>query len=203
MKIFCIGRNYADHVQELNNPLPDEPVVFMKPGTALLKNNKPFYLPDFSEEVHYEAEMVLKINRNGKHIPENYAHKYFDSVTLGLDLTARDIQKKLKAKRVSWELAKAFDNSAVVGEFIECKELPEIKNIEFGLYKNNNLVQKGHTSLMIFSCGKLISFVSRFFTLQTGDLIFTGTPGGVGPVAIGDLFEGRISGKKVFQLEIK
>ncbi len=188
MKVICIGRNYADHAKELNNPLPEKPVVFMKPSTALLVNNKPFFLPDFSREIHHELEVVLKICRNGRHIEPRFAHKYFSQVGLGIDFTARDVQAACKKKGHPWEIAKAFDDSAPLGKFYSKEEL-ELEDLRFELYKNGNPVQLGNTRDMIFSFAEIISYVSRYFRLLQGDLIFTGTPAGVGPVQRGDVLE--------------
>lgn len=203
MKIICVGRNYKQHAEELANEVPDEPVIFLKPSTALLKNNKSFYIPDFTNEVHYEAEVVVRIGKNGKYIDERFAHKYLDQLTLGIDFTARDLQRKLKEKQVSWELAKAFDNSAAIGDFMDVPELADLHQLNFSLEKNGALVQEGNTWDMIFNFEYLISFVSKFFTLQMGDLIFTGTPAGVGPVAIGDQLLGKINGEERFNFEVK
>lgn len=202
MKIFCVGRNYADHAKEMNSPVPEEPVIFMKPDTALLKNNQVFYYPDFSKDIHYEAEIVLRISKQGKNIQEKFAYKYYDQCTIGIDFTARDIQKKCKDKGLPWELAKAFDNSAAVGEMIDLNEKDK-KGIEFGLSKNKHIVQKGNTNDMIFTFDQIVSFVSRYFTLRLGDLIFTGTPVGVGPVVINDVLEGYIRDKKLLCIDIK
>lgn len=203
MKIFCIGRNYVAHAKELNNEVPDKPVVFMKPPTALLKDNKPFYHPDFSNDIHFETELVLKINKNGKYIDEKFAHKYYDEIALGIDFTARDLQGELKAKGLPWELAKSFDNSAVIGSFINKTELPDVHKINFEMKLNGNTAQSGDSSLVLFSFDKIISFISQYFTLQKGDLIYTGTPAGVGKVSIGDKLEGFLEGKLNFAIDIK
>ena len=202
MKILCIGRNYAEHAKELNNAVPDSPVVFSKPQTALITNGKPFFLPDFSSDMHYEGELVLRICRNGKHIQEAFAHRYYDEIGFGIDFTARDLQAKLKAKGLPWELAKAFDGSAILGDFVPKSSL-DMTNINFQTHKNNVLVQDGHTRDLVFSFDFLISFLSGYFTLQQGDLIYTGTPAGVGPVQRGDLLEGSIAGKQLLRCEIK
>jgi acylpyruvate hydrolase len=199
MKFICIGRNYSEHAKELKNELPDKPIVFLKPQTALLKDNKPFYLPGWTNDLHYETEIVLKISKQGKYIDEKFAHKYYDELTVGIDFTARDIQAQQKAKGLPWEIAKAFDNSAVIGEFRK----PKFKNINFSMNLNGVEVQKGNTADVIFSFEKIISYASQFFTLQQGDLIFTGTPAGVGPVKQGDRLEGFLEGEKVFDFEIK
>jgi len=199
MKFICIGRNYIEHAKELKNELPDKPIVFLKPATALLKDNKPFYLPGWSNDLHYETEIVLKVCKQGKYVEEKFAHKYYDEVTVGIDFTARDIQAQQKAKGLPWEIAKAFDHSAVIGEFRK----PKFKNINFSMNLNGVERQKGNTADVIFSFEKIISYASQFFTLQQGDLIFTGTPAGVGPVKQGDRLEGFLEGEKVFDFEIK
>lgn len=193
MKIICIGRNYEEHARELDNPVPEKPVVFMKPSTALLVNDKPFYFPDFTKDLHHECEVVLKICKNGKSVEPSFASTYFVEMTLGIDFTARDLQSELKKKGQPWELAKAFDDSAVVGRFLPIDHVRQPDgSIEFLLRKNGQEVQHGNTKDLIFPFHELISFVSRFFTLQQGDLIFTGTPAGVGPVTIGDVLEGFV-----------
>ncbi len=203
MKIFCIGRNYVEHAHELNNPVPGKPLVFMKPVTALLKDEKPFYYPDFTKDLHYEAEIVLKINGNCKHVEPQFAHKYFDEITIGIDFTARDIQDNCKKNAHPWEIAKAFDYSAPVGKFIPLANLKNQEFIEFHLTKNGEAVQIGTTKDLIFDFSYLISYLSQFFTLSTGDLIYTGTPAGVGPVKIGDVLEGFIEGQKLLHCEVK
>lgn len=203
MKILAVARNYADHVKELNNPMPENPVVFLKPQTALLKDNKPFYLPDFSKLMHYETEIVLKICKNGKNIDEKFALNYFDEITVGIDFTARDLQNQQKEKGLPWEIAKSFDNSAVTGEFVPITKFNDIFNLEFHLEQNGKTVQKGNTKDMTYSYQKMIAYLSKFFTLQQGDLIYTGTPFGVGAINIGDLLEGFIEGKKYFSCEVK
>ncbi len=203
MKIICVGRNYKQHAEELANEVPDDPVIFLKPSTALLKNNKPFYIPDFTNEVHYEAEVVIRVGKNGKYIEERFAPKYMDQLTLGIDFTARDLQRKLKEKKVSWELAKAFDNSAAIGDFMNLPDIEHLHQLNFSLEKNGSRVQEGNTRDMIFNFEYLISFVSRFFSLQIGDLIFTGTPAGVGPVAIGDQMLGKINGQELLNFKVK
>jgi 2-keto-4-pentenoate hydratase/2-oxohepta-3-ene-1,7-dioic acid hydratase in catechol pathway len=203
MKIICIGQNYMEHIKELQSDVPDEPVFFLKPDTALLINNKPFYLPNFSTEIHYETEIVLRITRNGKHISERFAHKYYDEITVGIDFTARDIQKIHKKKGLPWEKAKAFDGSAPIGKFVSKSKFDRMNNLNFTLNINGKQVQKGNTSDMIFSCEKIISFISQFITLRTGDLIFTGTPVGVGPVKIGDKLEAFLEGEKLLACEVK
>ncbi len=203
MKIICIGRNYAAHAKELGNEVPSEPVIFLKPDTALLKDNKPFYLPDWSDDIHYEAEIVLKIGRNGKYIDEKFAHKYISEFTLGIDFTARDLQSKLKTKGLPWELSKGFDNSAVIGEFRPFSEKMNEENINFRLHKNETIVQQGNTKNLIFSFSAIIAFASRYFSLKMGDLIFTGTPEGVGPIQQGDLLQGYVDEKEVFYCNIR
>ena len=202
MKIICIGRNYAEHAKELGNEIPESPVIFMKPDTAVLKKGSDFYIPEFSDDVHYELEVVLKISKGGKYIQEENADKYYDEIGLGIDFTARDLQSRLKAKGLPWELSKGFDGSAVVSEFYK-KEDFDMKNINFSLMKNKEEVQNGNTSLMIFSPEKIIAFVSQYFTLRVGDLIFTGTPKGVGKVSENDILEAFLEDQKVFDLRIQ
>ncbi len=203
MKIFAVGRNYIEHAKRLNNAVPDTPVVFMKPETALLKTNEPFYYPDFSSNIHYECELVIKICKNGKNIQEEFAHKYYDQITVGIDFTARDIQDQCKEKGLPWELAKSFDNSAVAGEFIDIKDIPDRNNINFSLKKDGQLVQKGNSKDMIFNIDHIISYISGYFTFKIGDLLYTGTPAGVGSIKPGDIYEGYIEDKKLFAVEIK
>ncbi|OWK74242.1 2-hydroxyhepta-2,4-diene-1,7-dioate isomerase [Flavobacteriaceae bacterium JJC] len=202
MKIICIGRNYAEHAKELGNEVPENPVIFMKPDTAVLKKGSDFYIPEFSQDVHYELEVVLKISKGGKYIQEEKAANYFDEIGLGIDFTARDLQSQLKAKGLPWELAKGFDGSAVLSEFYKKADF-DMKNLNFSLVKNKEEVQNGNTSMMIFPPEKIIAFVSQYFTLKTGDLIFTGTPKGVGKVSENDILEGFLEGKKVFDLRIQ
>ena len=202
MKIICIGRNYVAHAKELGNETPQEPVLFMKPDSAIFRQRDAFYIPDWTNEVHYEAEIVVKINRLGKNIEERFATKYFTQFTLGIDFTARDIQKELKSKGLPWEKAKAFDQSAVLGEFLDINEY-SLDNLEFKLKKNGQVVQSGNTKSMIFSIPQIIEHCSEFFTLKIGDLIYTGTPEGVGPVSKGDELEGFIEGKKVLHVKIR
>ena len=201
MKIICIGRNYSEHAKELKNEIPDKPVVFLKPQTALLKDNKPFYYPEWTTDLHYETELVLKVCKQGKYIDEKFARKYFQEVTVGIDFTARDLQNQQKAKGLPWEIAKAFDNSAVLGELR--KSGNGNNDFNFSMNLNGTEVQKGNTNDMLFSFEKIISYASQFFTMQTGDLIFTGTPAGVGAVKIGDKLEGFLEGEKVFEFEVK
>lgn len=202
MKIICIGRNYAEHAKELGNEVPESPVIFMKPDTAVLKKGSDFYIPEFSNDVHYELEVVLKISKGGKYIQEENADKYYEEIGLGIDFTARDLQSELKGKGLPWELAKGFDGSAVVSEFYK-KDDFDMKNINFSLKKNKEEVQNGNTSLMIFSPEKIIEFVSQYFTLRVGDLIFTGTPKGVGKVSENDILEAFLEDQKVFDLRIQ
>lgn len=202
MKIFCIGRNYADHAKELQNEIPDKPIVFMKPPTALLKDDKAFYHPDFSNNIQHEVEIVLKICKNGKYVEEKFAPDYYKEFSLGIDFTARDLQAELKAKGQPWEIAKAFDNSAVIGKFMPIEDF-DLTKLNFSLKSNAKLVQEGNTSMMLFSFDKLIAYISQFFMLQTGDLIYTGTPAGVAKVEVGDILEGFVEEKKVFRTEIK
>ena len=202
MKIFCIGRNYLEHAKELNNAVPTKPLIFMKPPTALLLENKPFYYPDFTKNLHHEVEVVLKISKNGKAIQPEFAHRYYDKIGLGIDFTARDVQDELKAKGQPWEIAKGFDSSAVLSDFVDLKDFDKT-NISFQLYKNGEIVQKGTTKDLIFSFDTVVSYISQFFTLQQGDLIYTGTPEGVGAVKIGDKLEGFLEGKPMFICEIK
>jgi acylpyruvate hydrolase len=203
MKIICIGRNYIDHAKELNNPIPKEPVFFMKPDSSLLLSNRPFYLPEFSQEIHHEVEIVVKIHRLGKHIEEKFSHRYYNEIGLGIDFTARDLQKNCKENGLPWEIAKAFDHSAVLGVFRKINKLGDLKSLDFELLKNDKIVQKGNTSEMIFSIDKIIAYISKFVTLKIGDLIYTGTPSGIGPVAIGDRLTGKLQGESVFDFEIK
>lgn len=203
MKIMCIGRNYADHAKELNNPVPKEPVFFLKPDTALLTRNKPFFYPDFSKDIHFEAEMVVKIKRLGKNIEERFAHKYYDEIGLGIDFTARDLQQECKTKGLPWEKAKAFDSSAAISDFVPLSSLPESGEWNFHLDINGERRQTGNTVDMIFSINQIIVHLSQYFTLRTGDMIFTGTPAGVGPVQIGDYLEGYLENEQRFAFRIK
>ncbi|MCF0074803.1 fumarylacetoacetate hydrolase family protein [Dyadobacter sp. CY261] len=203
MKIICVGRNYAEHIAELNNQTPDSPVIFLKPETAQIRLGEPFFYPDFSKDVHYEVELVVKINRVGKNIEERFAHKYYDEIGIGIDFTARDLQSELKAKGLPWELAKAFNGSAPVSEFVPVADFADIQDINFTLDVNDETRQNGNSSMMIYRINYLIAFVSRFFMLKKGDLIFTGTPKGVGPVAIGDKLTASIEGKKMLELFVR
>lgn len=203
MKIICIGRNYAAHIEELKNEKPGQPVVFLKPDTALIKGGAPFFYPDFSTNIHHEIELVLKISKEGKYIQPQFAHRYFEEIGLGIDFTARDLQDQCKAKGLPWEIAKAFNGSAPIGEFKSVAELGDLKNIDFHLKINGELKQIGNTSLMLFDFATIISYVSQFFTLKKGDLIYTGTPAGVGPVQIGDELIGFIGNEKMLHVEVK
>lgn len=203
MKMICIGRNYANHIAELNNERPDAPVIFMKPDTALVQKQFPFVLPEFSNDVHHEVEVLVKINKVGKYIDAKFAHKYYDEIGLGIDFTARDVQSKLKEKGLPWEIAKAFDGSAVVGDFVHKSELSDLHDLNFELSNNNSIVQKGNTSHMLWKIDEIIAYVSQFFTLRTGDIIFTGTPEGVARVNPGDVLEGVLEGRKLFRIQVK
>ena len=202
MKIICIGRNYAEHAKELGNEIPENPVIFMKPDTAVLKKGSDFYIPEISDDVHYELEVVLKISKGGKYIQKENASKHYDEIALGIDFTARDLQSQLKGKGLPWELAKGFDGSAVVSDFFP-KENFDLKNLNFQLKKNKETVQDGNTNLMMFSPDDIIAFVSQYFTLRVGDLIFTGTPKGVGKVSENDELEMFLEGEKVYSLRIQ
>jgi len=203
MKIICIGRNYIAHAKELKNPIPKKPVFFMKPNTALLQKNNPFFYPDFTNDLHFEAELVLKICKNGRHIDEQFAHKYYDEIGIGIDFTARDLQAECKEKGLPWEIAKAFDQSAPVGKFIPKTDFQDPNTIGFSLIINNETRQEGNSSDMIFSFDQIIAYVSKFITLRIGDYIFTGTPKGVGPVKIGDHFEAFIEDKKLLEFNVR
>ena len=203
MKMFCIGRNYAEHAKELGNLVPEEPVIFMKPKSALLQSHTPFYYPEFTNELHYECELVLRICKNGKYIQEGFASKYYDAITVGIDFTARDLQNELKSKGLPWEKAKAWDNSAVVGKWLPIADIKNKKEISFSLNKNREQVQKGHSGDMIHNFDVIISHISSYFSLNIGDLIFTGTPKGVGEVVVGDELEGFIGDESLFTLEVK
>lgn len=203
MKIICIGRNYAAHIEELKNEKPGKPVVFLKPDTALLKGSAPFFYPDFSENIHHELELVLKVSKEGKYIQPQFAHRYFDEIGLGIDFTARDLQDQCKAKGLPWEIAKAFNGSAPIGDFKPVSDFSDLKDIDFQLEVNGEMRQKGNTSLMLFDFATIISYVSQFFTLKKGDLIYTGTPAGVGPVKIGDRLTGFIGTEKMLDFEVK
>lgn len=203
MKILCIGRNYADHISELNNERPSEPVIFLKPDTAILKDNEPFYHPDFSNDIHHEVEIVLKINKVGKNIDAKFAHKYYDEIGIGIDFTARDLQSKLKEKGLPWEKAKAFNDSAPISGFVSKSQFDDLQHLNFHLQVNENIVQKGNTEMMLWNFDEIIAEISKYFTLKTGDLIFTGTPAGVGKVVIGDRLTAFIEGKEMMSFEVK
>jgi 2-keto-4-pentenoate hydratase/2-oxohepta-3-ene-1,7-dioic acid hydratase in catechol pathway len=203
MKIICVGRNYPAHAKELGNDIPDEPVIFMKPKSALLQSHTPFYYPEFTNELNYECELVLRISKNGKYIQERHATNYYNGITVGIDFTARDIQNELKTKGLPWEKAKAFDNSAAVGKFIDLTPTFNKKNINFSFYKNKELVQQGNSNQMIFSFDYIISHISNYFSLNIGDLVFTGTPAGVGECVVGDDLEAFIEKEMLLKLEIK
>ena len=203
MKIICIGRNYVNHIEELNNERPSEPVIFMKPDSAVLLKQHPFVIPEFSQDIHHEIEIIVRINKVGKHIDAKFAHKYYDEISVGIDFTARDVQEQLKSKGLPWEKAKSFDGSAVIGEFLPKKQFNSLENITFELTNNNKTVQKSNTSHMLWKIDELISFVSRYFTLKIGDIIFTGTPEGVAVVKPDDVLEGFLEGNKLFRIQIK
>ncbi|AYA36117.1 FAA hydrolase family protein [Hymenobacter oligotrophus] len=204
MKILCIGRNYAEHIAELNNEVPDEPVIFLKPDTALLQRGMPFFYPEFTQDIHHEIELVLRVCKNGRHIEEHFAHTYYDAVGLGLDLTARDLQSKAKSKGLPWDLAKGFDGSAPLGTtFKPVSEFADPKNINFRLEVNGEVRQQGNSGMMLHDFNKIISYVSRFITLKMGDLIFTGTPSGVGPIKVGDQLTGYIEDEKLLEVAVK
>ena len=203
MKIICIGRNYIDHIKELSNQKPMNPVVFLKPDSSVIAKNQNFIIPSFSNEIHHEVELVIKINKVGKHIDKSFSHKYYDEIGLGIDFTARDIQNNLKEKGHPWEKSKAFDNSCMVGNFLKKEKLEDISKIEFSLKKNNEIVQSGCSNDMLWKIDELISYVSQYFTLKIGDLIFTGTPSGVSKVESGDILEGYISSINMFTLKVK
>ena len=203
MKIICIGRNYTKHIEELQNERPTEPVIFMKPDSAILLKQHPFVIPEFSNDIHHEIEIIVKISKVGKYIDAKFAHKYYDEISVGIDFTARDLQQQLKEKGLPWEKAKAFDGSAVIGEFVPKTNYNSLENLTFELTKNGNTVQMGNTSLMLWEVDELIAYVSQFFTLKIGDIIFTGTPEGVGLVAPDDVLEGFLEGTKLFRIQVK
>ena len=203
MKILCIGRNYAKHIEELQNERPDEPVVFLKPDSAILLKQHPFVIPEFSSDIHHEIELIVKISKVGKYIEPKFAHKYYEEISVGIDFTARDLQQKLKDKGLPWEKAKAFDGSAVIGSFMSKKLFSSLESINFELSNNGKTVQKGNSSLMLWKIDELIAYVSQYFTLKIGDIIFTGTPEGVAVVQPNDVLEGFIENKKVFRINIK
>jgi 2-keto-4-pentenoate hydratase/2-oxohepta-3-ene-1,7-dioic acid hydratase in catechol pathway len=203
MKLICIGRNYTEHIEELKNEKPIDPVVFLKPDTSILLKKQPFFIPDFSNDVHHEVEILVKINRVGKHIDKKFAHKYYSEIGLGIDFTARDLQSKLKEKGLPWEKAKAFDGSAVIGNWLSVNNIQHIDAIEFSLKKNDKIVQKGNTSHMLWKIDEIIEYVSKYFTLKIGDIIFTGTPAGVGKVNANDKLKGYIEDKEMFSITVK
>ncbi|WP_298494525.1 fumarylacetoacetate hydrolase family protein [uncultured Algibacter sp.] len=203
MKLICIGRNYTEHIKELQNEKPTDPVVFLKPDTAILLKKQPFFIPDFSDDVHYEVEVLVKINRVGKHIDKKFAHKYYSEIGLGIDFTARDLQSALKAKGLPWEKAKSFDGAAVIGNWLDKKELGDINDFEFSLKNNEEIVQNGNTSHMLWKIDELIEYVSKYFTLKIGDVIFTGTPAGVGKVVANDKLKGFIENREMFSITVK
>jgi len=203
MKLICIGRNYTKHIEELENEKPTNPVVFLKPDTAILLKKQPFFIPDFSEDVHHEVEILVKINKVGKHIDKKFAHKYYDEIGLGIDFTARDLQSQLKAKGLPWEKAKAFDGAAVIGKWLPKSKFEDVDNIQFKLFKNEELVQDGNTNLMLWKIDELIEYVSKYFTLKIGDIIFTGTPSGVGKVIVNDKLKGYIENEEMFSITVK
>jgi 2-keto-4-pentenoate hydratase/2-oxohepta-3-ene-1,7-dioic acid hydratase in catechol pathway len=203
MKIICIGRNYVNHIEELKNERPSEPVIFMKPDSAILLKQHPFVIPEFSKDVHHEIEVIVRINKVGKYIDAKFAHKYYDEISIGIDFTARDIQDQLKSKGLPWEKAKSFDGSAVIGEFLPKSQFVSLENVTFELTNNNKTVQKSNTSNMLWKIDELISFISQYFTLKIGDIIFTGTPEGVAAVKPDDVLEGFLEGNKLFRIQIK
>ncbi|MDG1393785.1 MAG: fumarylacetoacetate hydrolase family protein [Flavobacteriaceae bacterium] len=203
MKLICIGRNYAQHISELKNEKPNEPVIFLKPDTAILLKKQPFFIPDFSDEVHHEVEVLVKINRVGKYIDSKFAHKYYDQIGLGIDFTARDLQKKLKEKGLPWEKSKAFDGSAVVGKWISKSNFESLNNLQFSLHKNDEVVQSASTNEMLWNIDDIIAYVSQFFTLKIGDIIFTGTPSGVSRVQPNDSLKGYIGEEEFFSIKVK
>ena len=203
MKIICVGRNYTDHIKELENNKPKDPVLFLKPDSSIILNNKPYFIPDFSQNIHYELELIIMISRLGKHIQEKFSHKYYDFIGLGIDFTARDLQTNLKSKGLPWEKSKAFDGSCFISKWINKSDFNDINNLNFNLDKNGKTVQKTNSKLMLWKIDELISYISTFFTLKIGDVIFTGTPAGVGKVSIGDNLEGFIEDNKIFNLNIK
>ena len=203
MKIICIGRNYAKHIEELANEKPENPVIFLKPDSAILLKKQPFFIPPFSNNIHYEVEILVKINRVGKYIDEKFAHKYYDEIGLGIDFTARDIQDICKEKGLPWEKAKAFDGSAVISKFIAKENLGDLTNLEFSLQKNSEIVQQGNTNAMLWKIDELIAYISQFFTLKKGDVIFTGTPAGVGKVQENDILQGKIKDLEMFSIKVK
>ena len=203
MKLICIGRNYIKHIEELNSEKPSDPVIFLKPDTAILPKNQPFFIPDFSDNIHYEVEIIIKINKVGKYIGKKFAHKYYDKIGLGIDFTARDLQNQLKDKGLPWEKCKAFDGSAVIGDWLPKAQFKDVNNITFSLFKNNELVQNGNTGMMLWKIDEIIEYVSKYFTLKIGDIIFTGTPEGVGKVFANDRLKGLIENNEMFSITVK
>ena len=203
MKLICIGRNYTEHIKELENEKPTDPVVFLKPDTSILLKKQPFFIPDFSNDVHHEVEILVKINKVGKHIDKKFAHKYYNEIGLGIDFTARDLQSQLKSKGLPWEKAKAFDGAAVIGKWLDKSEFDNVDDINFSLHKNETLVQEGNTCLMLWKIDELIEYVSKYFTLKIGDIIFTGTPAGVGRVVANDKLKGFIENRELFSITVK
>lgn len=203
MKLICIGRNYVDHIDELNNERPDEPVVFIKPDSAVLPKEQDFYIPEFSNDVHYEVEVLVKIKKVGKHIAKEFAHKYYDEIGLGIDFTARDLQSKLKAKGLPWEKAKGFDGAAVIGDWVSKHKFKNVDDLHFSLMKNGEVVQNGNTALMLWKIDELIAHVSSYFMLKKGDILFTGTPAGVGKVSPNDYLSGTLEGQKLFEINVR
>jgi len=203
MKLICIGRNYTKHIEELNSEKPSDPVIFLKPDSAILAKNHPFVIPDFSENIHYEVEVIVKINRVGKHIDKKFSHKYYDEIGLGIDFTARDLQNKLKDKGLPWEKCKAFDGSALIGKWLPKSKFKDVNNIPFSLFKNDEIVQNGNTSNMLWKIDEIIEYVSKYFTLKIGDIIFTGTPEGVGKVFANDRLKGLIEDTEMFSIIVK
>ena len=203
MKLICIGRNYTDHIKELNNEKPTDPVIFIKPDTAILLKKQPFFIPDFSDDVHHEVEVLVKINKVGKHISKKFAHKYYDQIGLGIDFTARDLQTQLKEKGLPWEKAKSFDGAAVIGNWMPKSNFDDVDNINFSLKKNESFVQKGNTSHMLYKIDEIIEYVSKYFTLKIGDVIFTGTPAGVSRVQPNDVLDGYLEDNQLFSIKVK
>ncbi len=203
MKIICIGKNYLKHIEELNSKKENEPVIFLKPDTSIIQKKQPFFIPEFSNEIHYEIEIIIKFSRLGKHIETKFSNKYYEKISLGIDFTARDVQKQLKKNQEPWEKAKAFDGSAAVGDFVNKSEFKDIQNINFKLLVNNQIKQSGNTKNMIFSINKIVSYISKYITLKKGDLIFTGTPGGVDKIHKNDILQGFIGEKKILEIKIK
>ena len=203
MKIICIGRNYVDHIKELNNERPTDPVLFIKPDSAVLPKEQDFYIPEFSKDLHYEVEVLVKIKKVGKHIDPQFSHTYYDEIGLGIDFTARDLQSQLKEKGLPWEKAKGFDGSAVIGKWLPKSRFNDVNDLNFQLKKNNEVVQQGNTSLMLWKIDEIISYVSRFFTLKKGDIIFTGAPAGVGSISANDYLSGTLENEQMFSLNIK